>query len=178
MPQCWYRAVSTTSDGAIIEIFRTANKEDGVHLDAVAESFWGRDRQRAFFYVRVFKPFASSYHNTSLSQCYRCNEQEQRRAYEERITEIEHGSFSPLVFTTSGGMGTTATVVYKRLTSLIADTSYNRTVHWLGCRLNFSLLRSAIMCLQGSCSTVNHPAIQSITGDNIDLTCSEGQVPE
>ena len=171
MPQCWYRSVSTTSDGAVIEIFRTANKEDGVHLDALAESFWGRDRQRAFF-VRVFNPFTSN---------HRCNEQENRRVYEEQITEIEHGSFSPLVFTTSGGMGTTPTVVYKRLASLIAekhDTSYHRTVHWLGCRLNFSLLRSAIMCLQGSCSTVNHPAIQSITGDNIDLACSEGQVPE
>ena len=97
------------------------------------------------------------------------------------VMEIKHGSFSPLVFTTSGGMGTTATVVYKRLASLIAekhDTSYHRTIHWLRCNLSFSLLRSAIMCLRGSRSTVNHPARPSITGDNIDLACSEGQVPE
>ena len=83
--------------------------------------------------------------------------------------------------TTSGGMGTTATVVYKRLASLIAekhDTSYHRTIHWLRCRMSFSLLRSAIMYLRGSRSTINHPARPSITGDNIDLACSEGQVPE
>ena len=160
---------------------RTANKEDDARLDVVADSFWGRDRQRAFFDVRVFNPFAPSHHSTPLAQCYRRNELEKRRAYEERIREIEHGSFSPLVFTTSGGMGTTATVVYKRLASLIAekhDTSYHRTIHWLRCRLSFSLLRSAIMCLRGSRSTVNHPARPSITGDNIDLACSEGQVPE
>ena len=28
--------------------YRATNKEDGVRLDIVAESFWGRDRQRAF----------------------------------------------------------------------------------------------------------------------------------
>ena len=30
---------------------RTANKEDGARLDITAESFWGSDRQRAFFYI-------------------------------------------------------------------------------------------------------------------------------
>ena len=37
---------------------RTANREDGARLDIVAENFWGRDRQCAFFDVRVFNPFA------------------------------------------------------------------------------------------------------------------------
>ena len=159
---------------------RTANREDGARLDIVAESFWGRDRQRAFFDVRVFNPFAPSHRNTPLTQCYRRNEMEKRRTYEERIREIEHGSFSPLVFSTSGGMGITATVVYKRLASLIAekqDKPYSRTVHWLRCRLSFSLLRSAIMCIRGSRSAAHHPARQPVTGDNIDLACCEGQVP-
>ena len=138
---------------------RTANREDVARLDIVAVSFWGRDRQRAFFDVRVFNPFAQSYRNTSLPQCYRQNELEKKRAYDERVREIEHGSFSPLVFSTTGGMGTTATVVYKRLASLIADKQnkpYSRTVHWLRCRLSFSLLRSAIMCLYTGV-TLHHP---------------------
>ena len=80
---------------------RSANREDGARLDIVATSFWGRDRQRAFFDVRVFNPFAQSYRDTSLPQCYRRNEMEKRRAYDERIREIEHGSFSPLVFSTA-----------------------------------------------------------------------------
>ena len=81
---------------------RTANREDGARLDVVVESFWGRDRQRAFFDVRVFNPFAPTYLNTSLPQCYHRHEQEKRRAYEERVREIERGSFSPLVFSTTG----------------------------------------------------------------------------
>ena len=91
--------------------YRTANKEDGARLDIVADSFWERDRQRAFFGIRVFNPFAQSYRNTHLAQYHRRNEQEKKREYDERVREVEHGSFSPLVFTTSGGMGPIATVV-------------------------------------------------------------------
>ena len=159
---------------------RTANSEDGARLDIVAENFWGRDRQCAFFDVRVFNPFAQSYRNTSLSQCYRRNEMEKKRAYDERVREIEHGSFSPLVFSTSGGMGTTATVVYKRIASMIAEKHnkpYSKTIHWIRCRLNFSLLRSSITCLRGSRSAYHRPAGPPITTNTMDLACSEGRVP-
>ena len=159
---------------------RTANREDGARLDIVAESFWGRNRQRAFFDVRVFNPLAQSYRNTPLAQCYQRNEMEKKRAYDERVREIEHGSFSPLVFTTSGGMGITAAVVYKRIASLIAekqDKPYSRMIHWIRCRLNFSLLRSAIMCLRGSRSALHRPDSPPTTTTNIDLACSEGRVP-
>ena len=100
----------------------------------VAENFWSRDRQRSFFDVRVFNPLSPTYHNTSLAQCFRRNELEKRRAYDERIREIEHGSFSPLVFSTSGSMGPTATTVYKRLAAMIAEMNnkiYSKTIHWL-----------------------------------------------
>ena len=46
---------------------------------------------------------------------------EKKRAYDQRVREIEHKSFSPLVFSTTGGMGTTATVVYKWLASMISE---------------------------------------------------------
>ena len=47
--------------------------------------------------------------------------QEKKWAYEEKVREIEHGSFAPLVFSISGGMGPIATTVYKRMASLIAE---------------------------------------------------------
>ena len=115
---------------------RTANREDGAQLDIVAQSFWGRDRQNAFFDVRVFNP---CYRSSTSAQCYRKNKLEKKRAYEERVKEIEHASFSPLVFSAAGGMGTIATVVYKRLASLLPEKQgrpYSSTLHWLRCRLN------------------------------------------
>ena len=58
-------------------------------------------------------------------------------------------------------MGTTATTVYKRIAAMIAEKHskpYSRTMHLIRCRLSFSLLRSAIMCLRGSRSTLHCPA--------------------
>ena len=156
---------------------RTAIRDDDARLDVVAEGFWGGGQQRAFFDVQVFNPFAQSYRNTSMAQCYHQNEAEKRRSYDERVREVERASFSPLVFSTAGGMGATATVVYKRISAMIAEKHekpYGKTIHWIRCRLNFSLLRSAIMCLHGARSAVHRPAGPLIS--SMDLACVEGQV--
>ena len=128
---------------------RSANRGDDARLDIVATSFWGRDRQRRFFDVRVFNPFTPSYRNSSLPQCYRRNEMKKRRAYDERVREIEHASFSPLVFSTS------ANVVYKRIASMIAskhDKSYSRTMHWIRCK-RYVLLSCVFSSRITICST-------------------------
>jgi len=89
--------------------------------------------------VRVFNPLAKSHFNQSLTSCYRKNENEKKRTYEERIRNVEHGTFTPLVFSVAGGMGPIATTqIYKRLASLLADKmyqSYNQTVRWIRCKL-------------------------------------------
>ncbi len=93
-------------------------------LDIVAQ------RQSAFFDVRVFNPYAPCYRNSTQ------NELEKKRCYEERIREIEHGSFTPLVLSAAGGIGPAATIVYKRLASLISEKQGSSTPHWVRCRLN------------------------------------------
>jgi len=47
-----------------------------------------------------------------LSAAYHKHEQEKHRAYEEKVQEVDHSCFTHLVFSTSGGMGKAATVVY------------------------------------------------------------------
>ena len=107
---------------------RTANSEDNARLDIKADNFWSRDRQSAFFDIRVFNPLAPSNRNHTLTSCYRRNEQEKRRTYDQRVRVIEHGSFTPLVFSASGGMGPTARVFYKKLASMIAVASLQLAV--------------------------------------------------
>ena len=88
-------------------------------------------------FLLSFNPFAPTYSSTSLPQCYRRAELEKRRMYEECIWEIEHGSFTPLVFSCSGGMGPLATIVYKCLVGLISKKSsqtYSMTLYWLKCK--------------------------------------------
>ena len=65
--------------------YATANREDGARLDDVARDFWGRNRQRAFFDVRVFNPFARSYSRSLLPRCYQIHEQKKCRVYDEWI---------------------------------------------------------------------------------------------
>ena len=48
--------------------YRSANREEGARLDIVAENFWGRDRQRSFFDVRVFNPHARTQHLHNASE--------------------------------------------------------------------------------------------------------------
>ena len=161
------------------EVFthKSANCQDGARLDVAASGFWGC-RERAFFDVRIFNPFARTNLNSSLSTCYRRHEMDKKRVYQQRITDIELSSFSPLVLSTAGGMGPIATVVFKRLASMVAEKqnlSYSRVLNWMRCRISFSLLRSSIMCLRGARSSQNHlsPAFGIET---INLAYSEGKV--
>ena len=78
--------------------YRSANVEDGARLDVSAESFWGQDRSLAYFDIKVFNPLAATYLSSPLAQCYRRAELDKKRKYDERIQEIERGTFSPLVF--------------------------------------------------------------------------------
>ena len=99
---------------------QSANVQDKARLDIAADGFWGCSHQRAFFDVRMFNPFARIYVNSPLSTCYKRNEADKRRNYDERVREIEHGSFTPLIFSTAGGMGPAGSVVFKRLASMIS----------------------------------------------------------
>ena len=157
--------------------YRTANVEEGARLDIKAQGFWGNDRQCAFFDVRVFNPLTHTYRSLPMATCYRRNEEEKGRAYDQRVREVEHGCFSPLVFSVSGGMGPTLKVVYKKLASMIASKhgqSYSQTINWLRC--SFSLLRSSIRCLRGSRSSVNHPEYPQIQEAAIEQDLHDGRV--
>ena len=133
--------------------FKTSNRQDQARLDIKAQGFWGDRHQCAFFDVRVFNPLAQTHQNKSLSRLFDTQEKEKRRTYEQRVREVELGSFTPLVFSATGGMAKSATITYQCLASLLAekrDLPYSQVIGWLRCRISFSLIRSAIMCIRGS----------------------------
>ena len=92
----------------------------------------------------------------TLSALYRQHEQIKKREYGDRVRQVEMASFTLLVLTTTRGMGKEATTFYKRIADLIAaenSSFYSSPLAWIQCKLMFSLLRSAILCIRGSCST-------------------------
>ena len=116
--------------------------EDNARLDVKAQGFWGINRQCAYFDVRVFNPYAPTNCNQTIAASYRHHENEKRRAYEKRVVEVEHGSFTPIVMSSTGGWGPSAMIMYKRLASLIATkhaAPYSATMRMIRCKIAFSL---------------------------------------
>ena len=156
----------------------TANATDGTRLDIHARGFWNV-RQDAYFNVRVFHPNAPRNRTRSLSAIYKRHEGE-KRTYSQCVLDIEHGVFTSLILSTTGGMAREAQTFYKRLADMLSQkrdvhAPYNTLMGWLRCMLSFAILTSAIMCIKGSRSSLHHP-IRDTT--NIAFACSEGHVPQ
>ena len=80
------------------------------------------------------------------------HEEEKKRTYNRRILEVEKATFTPLVFSTSGGMGKEAEKFHKRLATLISekrDTPYSDCMAYLRKKLSFCLLRTTLAALRG-----------------------------
>ena len=100
----------------------TANSQSGPRLDIAANGFWGGSLERTYFDVRVFNPHAPSNMNTSLLACYKRHERCKKRAYEQRICEIEHSSFTPLVMSATGGLAALVIIILVQLPDVSGQT--------------------------------------------------------
>lgn len=131
---------------------RCAKVEDGCRSDVRVRSFW-RGQQEAFFEFRVFYPFASSYVRQSSSALFRQHANERKREYSERINRVDSGSFTPMIFASTGGMGPQMEIALKHLASRISERegqAYSRVMALLRCRFGFAMARSSLVCLRGT----------------------------
>ena len=67
--------------------------------------------------------------------------------------EIEKGTFTPLVFTTTGKMADECVKYYGRLAELIANKKgerYSCAISLIRSKVPFAIVRSAILCLRGT----------------------------
>ena len=83
--------------------------------------------RHAFFDIKVVSPYAGSYANLKPAALFRQSEQSKNREYRERILQVEHGDFTPLVFTCAGGIAPQSQMVLKRLAEKISEKQH------LGC---------------------------------------------
>ena len=80
---------------------------------------------------------------------------EKKRHYNEKMTAVENGTFTPLVFLTTGGMGIEYKTFNTRLCQMLAEkrkVSTQQTTDYIRAKLSFNLLRSTLLCLRGDCS--------------------------
>ena len=137
--------------GEVFEL-KSANKDDDARSDVKCLGFWRKMRQ-AYFDIKVVSPLARSHLRKTPSRIYAEAEKSKMREYKARIIEVEHGDFTPLVFTTTGGMAPQSDRAIKRLTQILAEKKElpsSVVAGWLRCRFSFALLRTSLICLRGT----------------------------
>ena len=88
-----------------------------------------------------------------MRSLYQQQEKGKKKTYQQRVLQVERGSFTPLVFSVTGGMAPEATIFFKLVAAELAakrNERYSCVMSWLRCRIGFSLLRSAIQSIRGS----------------------------
>jgi len=134
------------------ELNRGANQSHDARLDVHARGFWERQIS-ACFDIRVCHSHADSYKDLTLKHLYKQQDNEKKHKYASRILEVEQGTFIPLVFSTTGGMGEECARYHARLAELLAikkGETYSTMVSWIRAKASFALVRGALLCLRGS----------------------------
>jgi len=155
---------------------------DEARLDISTRGFW-RPLQKTFFDVRVFDPVAPSYLAKSLEKAKEQNERGKKNDYGTRVREVEKSSFTPLVFTTSGGCAKECSVALKRLAEKHAkkhNEDLAKTTTHIRTTISFTILRANTICLTGTrqpSGTKQRHRVRE-TGEALDsaIACAEARL--
>ena len=133
------------------EELTNGNTAEKARLDISAIGVWGR-YEKTFFDVRVTHPNAESYMTKSLETIYKEHESEKKSQYNDRVLHNERASFTPLVFTTTGGMGHECEKLNRRIANLLArkrNAPYHKVISYVRHKLRFALLRTILYAVRG-----------------------------
>ena len=132
-------------------VVESTNSAEGARLDVSAIGVWS-PMERTFLDVRVVHPNSPSYRGKSIKDIYKVHEESKKRTYNQRIIQVEKASFTPLVFSTTGGMAPESTRFHRRVAELIAmktKEEYSHVMNHLRTRLRVTLLKSTLIALRG-----------------------------
>ena len=129
---------------------RTAVTSPEARLDFKAGGFWSRG-VTAFFDVIVTPVNSKCNQGKETSTIFREQEEDKKRKYQQRVLNVEMGSFTPLVFGTNGEMGADCNCFLKRLAEEALRKEWEPYhITWIKSLLSFEILRSVHTCVRGS----------------------------
>ena len=107
----------------------------------------------AFFDVRVtyVNPWPNQGKHTAM--IFKEQENEKKRKYNQRVMDVEMGTFTPLVFGTNRGMGLNCQNFLRTLANKLSSKNkepYANVISWLRIQLSFAVLGSVQRCIRGS----------------------------
>ena len=103
--------------------------------------------------VKVFNHLAQSNAVKDLQKVYSQHQRSKKREYNARILEVEKASFTPVIFSCSGGASSEATKLLKTIAlklSVKRKESYSTTMNFLRRRISFDLIRTCVLSFRGN----------------------------
>ena len=147
------------------------NRKENARPDVSGYGVWS-PMERTFLDIRIMHPNCPSYMDKDIAQVYRTHEKEKKKTYNERIIQVEKGTFTPIVFSTFGGMGPEAERFHKRLAELIAqkrNETYSNVVNYIRTRLRFCLLKCVLLSVRGTRTRSRREAITPVSSLSFNL---------
>ena len=124
------------------EFLKSSNTCDQARADVSARGLW-INGQMAFCEIKALKPLARRQLHHSFPVVHKKNENEKKRDYNQRILQVEHGSFTLLVFSCFGGMSRECSCFFSHTAERLATRRKepkNMFSAWIKARMNFFLI--------------------------------------
>ena len=77
--------------------------------------------RRRMLDARVFDPIAERYVHMDTLKAYQLNEKKKKKEELQRILEVQHGCFAPIVMSAYGGIRKGGNKFYNRLAELLVE---------------------------------------------------------
>ena len=129
----------------------SGNIADRARADVSAIGVWSGS-ERTFVDVMVTHPTGQTNMTKPLNRVYKDCERKKKCDYNQRIIDVERGTFTPLIYTTTGGMGPECSRFNKRVAELIAEKrneQYHEVIRHVRTSLRFALLRATLVAVRG-----------------------------
>ena len=110
-----------------------------------------------------------------LASLYDRKEKEKKRIYNHRVMSVQQGTFTPLVFTTTGSAAPECAAFLKKLSIKTAEKRKERlsdVTTWVRCKISFMCFRAVLMCLRGTRKSTMSYISQDFSVDTIDSRIS------
>ena len=87
-----------------------------------------------------------------MEKIYKKHEQDKKTLYNTRIIEVEKGTFTPVIFSCSGGASPEATNLLKTIATKLAEKrqeSYATCMNFVRRRIGFDLVKTCVISFRG-----------------------------
>ena len=120
--------------------------------------------------MRITNTNSESQRHLTSEKIFTKHEREKKRQYNNRIMNVEHGTFTPLVFSVNGRMAKECLKFHKFVAEKIANKSgcrYEKAISIIKYKLSFLILRASLMRVRGSRSFTTHSRNHAV--DNFEI---------